>query len=126
MKFIKHTFALLTIFIFLFSTQAHSQVLLSLIFGDKLNSGKMEFGLSGGFNRSYIRGISESKGLNNWELGFYFDIHPKQESPWHIATGVYVKSNVGGTNIPLSQGSENGNRTINDSIYTGFVNFSEL
>jgi len=94
------------------------QVLISLIFGDKLNSGKVEFGMNAGFNRSYLRGINESKGQNNWELGFYFDIHLKEKSPWYAATGVYVKSNVGGTNIPLDYP---GNRPINDSVYNGFV-----
>ncbi|HEY9114720.1 MAG TPA: outer membrane beta-barrel protein [Bacteroidales bacterium] len=120
MKLIKRTIALLTIFSFLFSTQANSQVLLSLLFGDKLNSGKVEFGMNGGFNLSYLRGISQSKAQNNWELGFYFDILLKEESPWHLSTGVYVKSNVGGTNIPLNYG---GNRVINDSILEGFENF---
>ncbi len=95
------------------------QVLLSLIFGDKLNSGKVEFGMNGGFNLSYIRGIHESKGQNNWELGFYFDILLKEKSPWYLATGVYIKSNVGGRNIPLDFA---GNRVINDSVYNGFVN----
>lgn len=94
------------------------QVLLSLIFGDKLNSGKVEFGMSGGFNLSTLRGISESKGQNNWELGFYFDILLKEKSPWYLSTGVYIKSNVGGTNVPLDYP---GNRQINDSVYNGFV-----
>jgi len=124
MKLIKRTIALLTIFTFLFSTQANSQVLLSLIFGDKLNSGKVEFGLSGGFNLSYLRGINESKGQNNWELGFYFDILLKEKSPWYLGTGVYIKSNVGGRNVPLGDNGSLGsgyNRTINDSVFYGFV-----
>lgn len=94
------------------------QVLLSLIFGDNLNSGKVEFGMNAGFNQSYVRGISGTKGMNNWELGFYFDIHIKEKMPWYIATGVYVKSNVGGRNIPLDYP---GNPVINDSVYNGFV-----
>jgi hypothetical protein len=98
---------------------AHSQVLLSLIFGDNLQTEKLEFGMNGGFNLSTIRGIDGAKGQNNWELGFYFDIHPKLESPLHIVTGVYVKSNVGATNIPLDHP---GNPPINDSVYNGFVN----
>jgi len=93
------------------------QVLLSLIFGDKLNSGKVEFGMNGGFNLSNIRGIAEAKGQNNWELGFYFDIHLKEKSPWYLATGVYIKSNVGAKNIPLDY---SGNRIINDSVKNGF------
>jgi len=52
----------------------NGQILLSLIFGDKLNSGKVEFGMNGGFNLSYLRGINESKAQNNWELGFYFGL----------------------------------------------------
>jgi len=100
-------------------TMVKSQVLLSLIFGDKLNSEGVEFGMNGGFNLSYIRGIAESKGMNNWELGFYFDILAKKKTPWYIVTGVYVKSNVGGRNIPLDYP---GNPVINDSVYNGFVN----
>ena len=98
---------------------AQGQVLLSLIFGDNLNSEKVEFGMNGGFNLSYIRGIENSKAVNNWELGFYFDIHLKPESPWYAATGVYVKSNVGGRNIPLDYPAL---REINDSVYNGFIN----
>ncbi len=94
------------------------QVLLSILFGDKLNSEKLEFGVNAGFNLTTIRGISEAKGQNNWELGFYFDILLKEKSPWYIATGVYVKSNVGGRNVPLDYP---GNRAINDSVYNGFV-----
>jgi len=106
--------------IFMASLQlSQGQVLLSLIFGDNLNSGKVEFGMTGGFNLSYIRGIDGSKPMNNWELGFYFDIHLKEKSPWYATTGVYVKSNVGGRNIPLDY---EGNRVINDTVYFEFEN----
>lgn len=98
-------------------TIVQSQVLLSLLFGDNLNTEKLEFGMMGGFNLSTLRGITAT-GQNNWNLGFYFDIHPKLESPWHVSTGVYVKSNVGATHIPLDY---EGNRNINDSVYNGFV-----
>jgi len=104
---------------FLASMQlVQGQVLLSLIFGDNLNTEKLEFGMSAGFNLSNIRGIEGSKGQNNWELGFYFDYHPNIDKPWYISTGVYVKSNVGGRNVPLDYA---GNPEINDSVYDGFV-----
>jgi hypothetical protein len=109
---------LMSLILLLSATTVNSQVLLSLLFGDKLNSGKVEFGMSGGFNLSYLRGLDESKGQNNWELGFYFDIHPKEVSPWYIATGVYIKSNVGGTKVPIDYP---GNPAINDSVFNGFV-----
>ena len=37
------------IVLLLFGYQANSQVLISLLFGDKLNSENIEFGLEGGF-----------------------------------------------------------------------------
>lgn len=98
---------------------AQGQILLSLIFGDKLNSGKVEFGINGGYNFSNLRGINGSSGIHNFELGFYFDILLKEKTPWYLATGVYIKSNVGGANVPLDYP---GNRQINDSVYNGYVN----
>jgi hypothetical protein len=110
--------ALIGLIIIMSASIARSQVLISLLFGDKLNTGKIEFGLNGGFNLSYLRGISGSKGQNNWELGFYFDILAKEKKPWYIGTGVMVKSNVGARDVPLDY---EGNPHINDSVYNGFV-----
>lgn len=81
------------------SFSAKSQVLISLLFGDALNSEKVEFGLIGGFNRSYIHDIPESNGLNNFNLGFYFHIHLKGNS--YLSTGVWVKSSVGASGMPV-------------------------
>ena len=81
---------------FLFSCtcqEANSQVLISLLFGDKLNSGKVEFGLDGGFNFSQMSNFESSKSLSTFNLGFYFDILLKDQ--WFLSTGVLVKSNVG-------------------------------
>ena len=50
-----------------------SQVLISLLFGDKLNSETIKFGLDGGANFSSISGIGSQRMLINWNLGFYFD-----------------------------------------------------
>lgn len=75
------------------SSSAKSQVLISLLFGDALNTPKIEFGLVGGMNRSYILDIEESKGLSNFNIGFYFHINMFESS--FLSTGVLVKSNVG-------------------------------
>lgn len=80
--------------------EAQSQVLISLLFGDKLNSGKVEFGLDGGLNLSNQSGLTQSKPLSSFNLGFYFDIKLRQ-SPWMIHTGVLVKSNVGAADLPV-------------------------
>ncbi len=84
------------IFIFLLTftvQQAYSQILISLLFGDKLNSEKLEFGLDGGFNFSQMSNFESSKPLSTFNLGFYFDILIKDQ--WYLTTGVLVKSNVG-------------------------------
>ena len=72
---------------------SHSQVLLSILFGDKLNSDGLEFGLEGGFNWSDISGLDADKRLSTFNLGFYFDFRLKNQ--WNIYTGVLVKSKLG-------------------------------
>jgi hypothetical protein len=76
---------------------AHSQILISLLLGDKLNSPNLEFGVEGGFNRSWLSGIDEAKGFGHFHLGFYFDIRI-QNDLW-LNTGVRVKSNNGARKI---------------------------
>jgi hypothetical protein len=77
--------------------QAHSQVLISIIFGDKLNSPNLEFGLEGGYNWSKISGFETGKPLGTFNLGFYFDFRIKKD--FYIYTGVLVKSNTGIDNL---------------------------
>ncbi len=86
----KHLLGLLLLFI---SLSASSQVLISLIFGDALNSPNVEFGLDGGVNYSKIANVESAKYLPIFNLGFYFDIRLKGQLMLH--TGVIVKSNQG-------------------------------
>lgn len=76
------------------------QVIMSLIFGDKLNTGKIEFGLDGGINYSSIRGLDEGGMKGNFNIGFYFDIKTKN-SNWLFHTGVLVKSSLGADGLPV-------------------------
>jgi hypothetical protein len=104
-------FSLLAGFL-LFGSIAKSQILISLIFGEALNTPKIEFGLVGGLNRSFISEIEGSKGLNNFNIGFYFHINLVKNS--YISTGCLVKSNVGATGMtpyPVNNASI-------DSLYT--------
>jgi len=71
----------------------NSQVLISLLLGDKLNSDGLEFGLEGGGNFSNISGLDSDKRLSAFNLGFYFDFKIKNQ--WNIYTGVLVKTNLG-------------------------------
>jgi hypothetical protein len=75
------------------SINSKAQILISLLFGDALNSDKIEFGLTGGLNHSWILDIEESSGMSNFHLGFYFHINMFENS--FLSTGVLVKSNVG-------------------------------
>lgn len=83
----------LVVFSLLIGYTCQSQVLIALLLGDKLNSGKIEFGLDGGLNYSQI-GKMDSKSWNReLNLGFYFDI--KMKNQWYLNTGVLVKSTLG-------------------------------
>lgn len=82
-----------------FSLTPKAQVLISILLGDKLNTPKIEFGMVGGMNRSFLNDLSGSSGLNHFNLGFYFHVNIKNNS--FISTGVLVKSNVGATGLPV-------------------------
>ena len=81
----------------LFGISTQSQVLLTVIFGDKLNSEGLEFGLEGGINWSNISTLDADKSLSSFNLGFYFDFKLKDQ--WNIYTGVLVKSKMGDLNL---------------------------
>ena len=84
----------------LFANAARTQVLISILLGDKLNSGKIEFGLDGGANWSTIKNLDGAKSLTGFNLGFYFDFKLKDPS-WMLNTGVIVKSNMGADELPV-------------------------
>jgi len=78
----------------------NAQVLISLVFGDMLNSPKVEFGLEGGANFSTITNLEGAKNRTDFNLGFYFDFMLKNPS-WAINTGVIVKSSMGANGLPV-------------------------
>jgi hypothetical protein len=85
---------IIIISILLFSgVTANSQILISLLLGDKLNSDGLEFGLEGGANWSTISGFESSKYMRSFNLGFYFDIRLKNQ--WSLYTGTLMKAKIG-------------------------------
>ncbi len=72
---------------------AQSQILITLLLVDKLNSDGLEFGLEGGMNWTKISGLETADYARKWNLGLYFDIRIKNQ--WSLYTGVQVKSNFG-------------------------------
>jgi len=118
-KLIKFFIGVLLLFISI--KPSHGQVLISLLFGDALNSEKIEFGLAGGVNRSYLNDIPEAKGMNNFNLGFYFHIYLKNSS--YLSTGVMVKSTVGASGMPTySIGDEDFDSLFVDGSLTKKIN----
>ena len=85
------------ILMLLIGYSVHSQVLIALLLGDKLNSGKIEFGLDGGLNFSNIVNMDSNSYSRELKLGFYFDIKMKEQ--WYLNTGVLVKSTLGLDNL---------------------------
>lgn len=94
----KKTF-LLIVFL-LISLSMQSQVLIALLLGETLNTGKIEFGLDGGVNWANMGGMDSNSYYRKWNLGFYFDI--KMKNQWYLNTGVLVKSELGLDNLTES------------------------
>lgn len=93
-------------------TIVQSQVLITLLLGDKLNSDVLEFGLEGGINWTKISGMDTRDYARKWNLGFYFDI--KMKNQWYIYTGVLVKSNMGVDNLTTKDLNDIGSSKYND------------
>lgn len=85
--------SIILFFFLAIAASANSQVLISLLLGDKLNSEKLKFGMEGGMNLSTISGFESNKPAKFFNLGFYFDFLLKDQ--WRLYTGVLVKSNLG-------------------------------
>ena len=90
----------LLIFFLFISLSMQSQVLIALLLGKSLNTGKIEFGLDGGVNYSALGGMESSSYFRKWNLGFFFDIKMKEQ--WYLNTGVLVKSELGLDNLTES------------------------
>src|SRR5687767_15086868 len=91
---------ILLLFLVVNLVPARGQVLISLLLGDKLNTGKIEFGLDGGINYPMIRGLDAGDMRGNFNIGFYFDFKLKNPQ-WMVHTGVLVKSSLGVDNLPV-------------------------
>lgn len=86
--------------IIFFCNTSGAQILISLLLGDNLNTGKIEFGLDGGLNLTNINGLDEGDISSRFNIGFYFDIKTKNPN-WLFHTGVIVKSTMGAEGIPV-------------------------
>lgn len=104
---------LLIIIMLAVAATSQSQVLITILLGDKLNSDGLEFGLEGGINWAKISGLDTKDYARKWNLGFYFDIRIKNQ--WSVSTGVLVKSNFGVDKL-----------SNNDLLLIGASNYNNL
>jgi len=102
----------------LFSTcySLNSQVLITLLLGDILNSEKVEFGLDGGANFARIANLEPAKAATIFNLGFYFDIKFTEHVMLH--TGVIVKSSQGADKLAVYSLD---NPNLDEVFSTGYV-----
>ena len=101
--------------VFLLSLKAaNSQVLISLLFGDKLNSPGVEFGLDAGLNWARVASFESNKPFNKLNLGFYFTFRLFKSPNWFLRTGVMVKSDRG-----IEKLSSNDVKAIDSTFYYG-------
>jgi hypothetical protein len=116
-------YLLIAVFL-IFGNIAKSQVLISLLFGDKLNSPNIEFGLEGGWNFSTIQNLEPSKSLGKFNLGFYFDFKLKHSPHWMFNTGVIVKSGMGADGLPVySTGDANLDNAFKGGSVSRTINY---
>jgi hypothetical protein len=80
-------------FIFLKVSSAHSQVIIALLFGDKLNTDKIEFGLSGGLNQSFISNFYDASSKSGFNLGLYLNF--KLSEKWFFRVEAVPKFPTG-------------------------------
>lgn len=109
---------LLSLLLFV-SVSAKSQILISLLFGDKLNSPNVEFGLEGGVNWSNISGLESNGYSDRLNLGFYFNFRVKNQ--WFVNTGLLVKSSLGSGNLTVKDLAltENGIHVVDGEVLDG-------
>lgn len=87
-----------------YNNVVHSQIIIALLFGEKLNSGKLEFGLVLGptFTNLTNTGGDYRSGLN---LGMFFNIRPDKKFFLHVE--LTPKASIGAKNItPYSLGND--------------------
>ena len=75
----------------------NSQVLISILFGEQLNNGKMEFGLITGANVSTVTNMEDARFLPTFKLGLFLDYNFNDH--WFGTFEANVKSTLGYQNF---------------------------
>lgn len=90
--------ALLLILLLSVSVTAKSQLVIALLFGDKLYTPKTELGLNVGANISNVSNVDNTKYVNQLGLGLYFKW--KFQERWQFQPEFYFRYPQGGKKLP--------------------------
>ena len=108
---------LMSCLVCLCASQANSQVIIALLFGDKLNSDKLEFGLAGGLSLSNVSNFYDTKTRGSFNLGLYFNI--KLDDRWYIRAEAVPKFPTGASELnPYSLNDANLDSLLHDAEVT--------
>ena len=77
----------------------NSQILLSLLFGDKLNSDGLSFGIHGDYSFNKMSNMAGDKSLRSLNLGLFFTWHFSDQ--WHLNLEMLPKYKRGMRNLPV-------------------------
>jgi hypothetical protein len=111
---------LLVIVLLCFASQAKSQILLSLFFGEKLNNEKTEFGITLGSNYSIQQNLTTGSPLAGLKLGSYFYFRVKPKTSLHIEFLALSDQGTSGLNPYLTGNSNMDTLNENASVSRKF------
>lgn len=94
MRYLRYALIVLMICI---GTTANSQVILSLLFGDKLNSDELLFGIHMHYSWNNLSGIDPSSALKKFNLGLFLTY--KVSEQWQLNTEPMAKYQRGATRM---------------------------
>ena len=110
---------------FLLAGSAKSQVIMSLIFGDKLNSDSNMFGLHIDYSWNNMTELGESNAMTNFNLGLFFT--HKFENKWQVNVDMLAKYRRGASGIPAYDlGDDNLNDYYGDTEFTRSIKYLSL
>ena len=90
-------FLFLLVLTFLIIPSARSQVLIAILFGDKLNTPNIEFGLNAGANFTTLTNYPEAKFKTGLNIGLYFNF--KLSDHWYLHPELLFLNQMGARGI---------------------------
>jgi hypothetical protein len=90
---------LIAIMLLMTISTTRSQVLISILFGEKLNSGKMVFGLMLGNGWNTLTGYATSSNTSNFNLGLFLNL--KLKNRFSIQFDALAKYKMGADHLPV-------------------------